>query len=66
MKIYDESEVVEGEDYFVVCGDGVVRYLTVEFFVHQHGSSLTEFVFYDVHGNEQYRTHETHLIYRMG
>lgn len=61
MKVHDREDVVDGENYFVVCEDGVVRYLVAEF----SDGDFLEFAFYDVHGDEQYRTYNPHLIYTL-
>lgn len=62
MKIFTTDEVLEFHKYFVVCEDGVVRYLTVEICDR---TGLVEFVHYNVHGEETYRTCSPELIYTM-
>lgn len=59
MREIEDNDVSIGKYYFVVCDDGVVRYLVAEL---QENLSFVEYVFYDVHGEEQYRTYSPFLV----
>lgn len=63
MKIFTTENVTQWSSYFVVCEDGVVRYLHVEIC---EKTGLVEFVHINVHGEETYRTYSPELIYTMG
>lgn len=67
MILIDEDDVVNGEVYFVVCDDGVLRYLTAEFRMIgiDNDVEFKEYVFYNVDGREQYRTYSPEKIFKL-
>lgn len=58
-----EGDVVIGNTYIIVCDDGAVRYLIAE--DRGYHNSLTEYVYYDVHGVEKYRTYSPDKIFKI-
>lgn len=59
----EEKDVIIGETYFIVCDDGVLRYLTAE--ENERFQDMTEFVFYDLYGEENYRAYSVHKIFKL-
>lgn len=58
-----EGDVVIGNTYIIVCDDGVVRYLIAE--ECNNNTKLTEYVYYNVHGVEKYRTYSPDKIFKI-